>query len=95
MVLFLIPREEPADYVYREFPQTQGWGNLKVENTTESDKVATLEVTYEADKTFQAHEKWFIKERTKLQDLPGGQLEKWHGYVYLAKDGLLSWEAVQ
>lgn len=95
LVIFLIPREDPAEYVFREFPQTHGWGNLQVEKISESDEVVTLEVTYEADKTFQAHEKWFIKDRTKLQDLSGGQYEKWHGYVYLAKDGLFSWEAVQ
>lgn len=95
LALGLIPREDPVEYVYREFPLTQGWGNMKVERITESDEVVTLEVIYDADKNFLAHERWFIKDRTKLQDLPGGYYEKWHGYVYLVKDGLYSWEAVQ
>ncbi|ARU63672.1 hypothetical protein CBW65_23610 [Tumebacillus avium] len=95
VVLFLIPREDPVDYLYREFPQTQGWGNLKVVTVTESDEVVALEVTFDVDKTFQAHEKWIIKDRSKLQEVPGGQFEKWHGYVYLVKDGLFTWEAVE
>lgn len=42
LLLFLIPREDPAQYVYREFPQTDGWGNLQVERISESDEFVTL-----------------------------------------------------
>ncbi|MCX7571369.1 hypothetical protein OS242_15575 [Tumebacillus sp. DT12] len=46
LVVFLIPREDPAEYVYREFPQTHGWGNLQVEKISQCDEIVTLEVTY-------------------------------------------------
>ncbi|MFD1774296.1 hypothetical protein [Paenibacillus rhizophilus] len=95
IILFLIPRENPGDFVSHLWQNSSDWGNVKVSNIEHLSGYTVVHIQYEAKNGFQPTDRWIVKDRKKVRDMQGNEFAQWEGYVYLVKQGLYSWRIVQ